>query len=77
MRRIRLTILLVVSCIGHTFGERGGNVAQLNILQPSKEPATVGSMMRRFKMSREEASGERRDVTFAYRNGVPRNEKCF
>ena len=47
------------------------------ILQPANEPATVASAVRWLKMSREEAGGALRDVTFAYSDGVPRNEKSF
>ena len=47
------------------------------ILQPSNEPATVGSVVRWLKMSREEAAGALHDVMFAYSDGVPRNEKIF
>jgi ABC-type nitrate/sulfonate/bicarbonate transport system substrate-binding protein len=47
------------------------------MLQPNNEPATVGSIVRWLKMSREEAAGALRDVMFAYSDGVPRNEKSF
>jgi NitT/TauT family transport system substrate-binding protein len=47
------------------------------MLQPSNEPATVGSIVQWLKMSREEAAGALRDVSFAYSDGVPRNEKSF
>jgi ABC-type nitrate/sulfonate/bicarbonate transport system substrate-binding protein len=47
------------------------------ILQPSNEAATVGSIEQWLRMSKEEAAGALRDVTFAYSDGVPRNEKSF
>lgn len=47
------------------------------ILQPSNEAATVGSIVQWLRMSKEEAAGALRDVTFAYSDGVPRNEKSF
>ncbi|MGH7870755.1 MAG: ABC transporter substrate-binding protein, partial [Candidatus Binatia bacterium] len=47
------------------------------ILQPGNEPAAVASVVRWLKMSKEEAGGALRDVTFAYSDGVPRNEKSF
>jgi ABC-type nitrate/sulfonate/bicarbonate transport system substrate-binding protein len=47
------------------------------MLQPSKESSTVNSAVRWLKMSREEALGALQDVTFAYSDGVPRDEKAF
>lgn len=47
------------------------------ILQPSNEPAAVASVVRWLRMSREDAAGALRDVTFAYSDGVPRNDKSF
>lgn len=45
--------------------------------QPSNESATVATIAQWLKMSRQEAAGALRDVTFAYSDGVPRNEKAF
>ncbi len=47
------------------------------ILQPGNEAATVASVVGWLRMSKEEAAGALRDVTFAYSDGVPRNEKSF
>lgn len=47
------------------------------VLQPGNEPAAVASVVRWLKMSKEEAGGALRDVTFAYSDGVPRSEKSF
>jgi ABC-type nitrate/sulfonate/bicarbonate transport system substrate-binding protein len=47
------------------------------ILQPSNEAMTIGSIMQWLGMSKEEAAGALRDVSFAYSDGVPRNEKNF
>ena len=47
------------------------------MLQPSNEPATVNSVVRWLRMSREEAVGALQDVAFAYSDGVPRNENAF
>jgi len=47
------------------------------ISQPSNEAATISSVVQWLKMSKEEATGALRDVSFAYSDGVPRNEKAF
>ena len=47
------------------------------ILQPANEAATLTSIVAWLRMSREEAAGALRDVSFAYSDGVPRNEKVF
>jgi ABC-type nitrate/sulfonate/bicarbonate transport system substrate-binding protein len=47
------------------------------IMQPANEGATLNSVVAWLRMSREEASGALRDVSFAYSDGVPRNEKAF
>jgi ABC-type nitrate/sulfonate/bicarbonate transport system substrate-binding protein len=47
------------------------------IAQPANEAAAVAAAVRWLKMSREEAGGALKDVSFAYSDGVPRNEKSF
>jgi ABC-type nitrate/sulfonate/bicarbonate transport system substrate-binding protein len=47
------------------------------IAQPNNETATVASIVKWLKMSKEEAAGALRDVSFAYSDGVPRNDKAF
>jgi NitT/TauT family transport system substrate-binding protein len=47
------------------------------ILQSSNEAATTASIVRWLGMSKDEATGALRDVSFAYSDGVPRNEKSF
>jgi len=47
------------------------------ISQPGNEAAAVASIVQWLKMSKEEAAGALRDVSFAYSEGVPRNEKAF
>jgi len=47
------------------------------ISQPANEAATVGSIVQWLKMSKDEAAGALRDVSFAYSDGVPRNDKAF
>ena len=47
------------------------------MLQPSNEPAVVGSIVQWLKMPREEAALALNDVSFAYSEGTPRDEKSF
>jgi hypothetical protein len=47
------------------------------ITQTGNEAAAVASIVKWLKMSKEEAAGALRDVSFAYSDGVPRNEKAF
>jgi ABC-type nitrate/sulfonate/bicarbonate transport system substrate-binding protein len=47
------------------------------IAQPNNENATVASIVKWLKMSKEEAAGALHDVSFAYSDGVPRNDKAF
>lgn len=47
------------------------------ILQPANEAVAVTSIVKWLKMSKDEAAGALRDVSFAYSDGVPRNEKAF
>jgi hypothetical protein len=51
--------------------------ATRTILQPANQQAVTAVVQQWLKMPADEAAGALKDVSFAYTDGVPRNEKSF
>jgi ABC-type nitrate/sulfonate/bicarbonate transport system substrate-binding protein len=51
--------------------------ATRSILQPANQQAVTAVVQQWLKMPADEAAGALKDVSFAYTDGVPRNEKSF
>jgi ABC-type nitrate/sulfonate/bicarbonate transport system substrate-binding protein len=47
------------------------------IVEPRNQQAITGTVQQWLKMAPDEAAGALKDVSFAYSDGIPRNEKSF